>query len=99
MLPPAEAGVRRLHPLARRNVHHAFDELRDIPYLGKQLDGELAGFWRYPVGRLRVTYRFTNATLEIVLVGPRATIYEDLAILIRSRQINERRARYAAAHA
>jgi mRNA-degrading endonuclease RelE of RelBE toxin-antitoxin system len=85
--------------LARRSVRHAIDVLRDAPHLGKPLNEHLTGFWRYPVGRLRVIYRFDNLTLQIVAVGPRATIYEDLAVLIRTRQINERRARYAAAHA
>ena len=85
--------------MARRNVRRAIDVLRDAPHLGKPLGEALSGFWRYPVGRMRVIYRFTNTTLEIVAVGPRATIYEDLAVLIRTRQINERRARYAAAHA
>ena len=82
--------------MSRRAVRHAIDLLRDAPYLGRPLGDDLAGFWRYPVGRLRVIYRFTSATFEIVFVGPRATIYEDLAVLVRSRQLNERRQRYAA---
>ena len=88
-----------LHPLSRRNVGHAIDVLRELPHLGRELGGDLSGWWRYPVVRLRVIYRFTDTRLEIGFVGPRATVYEDLAVLIRSRQLNERRRAYATARA
>jgi hypothetical protein len=31
------------------------------------------------VGRLQIDYRYDEATLEVVAMGPRAAIYEDLA--------------------
>jgi hypothetical protein len=73
--------------------------VRDAPHLGRPLGDDVHGSWRYPIGRLRLIYRFTDTAVEIVAVGPRATIYEDLAVLVRTRQLSERRRAYAAAHA
>lgn len=97
--PEALAATLRLHPQSRRSVRAAVDVLRDAPQLGRPLGDELVGLWRYPIGRLRLIYRFDNRQLEIVAVGPRATIYEDLAILVASKRLGERRRRYAAAYA
>jgi mRNA-degrading endonuclease RelE of RelBE toxin-antitoxin system len=72
-------AVRRLHPESRRRVRAAVDTLRGDPYRGGELHGELAGLWRYPVGQLRLVYRFDDLTLAVLAVGPRSIIYEDLA--------------------
>jgi mRNA-degrading endonuclease RelE of RelBE toxin-antitoxin system len=55
------------------------DSVCDDPFLGDQLHGELRGLWRYPVGQLRLVYRFDDISLDVVAVGPRSIIYEDLA--------------------
>jgi len=59
------------------------DALRDQPDVGKPLRRELEGFWSARVGRYRVIYRWSSRHLTVVLVGPRATIYEDAARLRR----------------
>lgn len=56
----------------------AIDALREDPQLGKALKRELDGLWRIPVARIRIVYRFDSRTLEVVRIGPRETIYEDL---------------------
>lgn len=78
----------------------AVDALREQPHLGRELSDELSGLWRYPVGRLRVVYRYDEQKLEVLFIGPRATIYEDLAVIVRTRRLSEQRRAYAApAHA
>ena len=59
------------------------DALRDRPDIGKSLRRELEGFWSARVGRYRVIYRYTGRLLTAVLVGPRATIYDDASRLRR----------------
>ncbi len=99
-LPYASNVIRMMHPETRRRVRAAVDALRDQPHLGRELSDELIGLWRYPVGRLRIVYRFDEHRLGVLFIGPRATIYEDLAVLVRTRRLSEQRRRYAApAHA
>ena len=59
------------------------DALRDRPDIGKPLRRELDGFWSARVGRYRVIYRWTDRLLTVVLVGPRATIYDEASRLRR----------------
>jgi mRNA-degrading endonuclease RelE of RelBE toxin-antitoxin system len=59
------------------------DALSDRPDIGKPLRRELEGFWSARVGRHRVIYRWSSGLLTIVLVGPRATIYEEASRLRR----------------
>lgn len=59
------------------------DALAAQPDIGKPLRGELEGVWSARVGRHRVIYRLARTVLFVVLIGPRATIYEDAARLLR----------------
>lgn len=67
----------------------AIDALRADPQLGKALERELEGLWRMPVARIRIVYRFDGRTLEVVRIGPRETIYEDLAARRRQERGTE----------
>ena len=60
------------------------DALAAQPELGKPLRGELEGVWSARVGRYRVIYRLSRTVLFVVVIGPRATIYEDAARLLRN---------------
>jgi hypothetical protein len=51
--------------------------------------------WRVRVGTYRLVYRFDDRMLEVVWVGRRATVYEDLTE--RLRRIQEARPRRARA--
>ena len=44
---------------------------------------DLGGLWRFPVGRLRIVYRFDAGLLEVISLGRRETIYQDLARRLR----------------
>jgi hypothetical protein len=61
------------------------DALSDRPDIGKALRRELEGFWSARVGRQRVIYQWSRARLDVVLVGPRATIYEEASRLGRAK--------------
>jgi len=80
----AAAAVKRTHPDQRRKIRAMIDALSDRPDLGKALRRELDGFWSARVGRQRVIYQWSRGRLDVVLVGPRATIYEE-ASRLRSR--------------
>jgi mRNA-degrading endonuclease RelE of RelBE toxin-antitoxin system len=59
------------------------DALSDRPDMGKALRRELEGFWSARVGRQRVIYQWSRSRLDVVLVGPRATIYQEASRLRR----------------
>jgi mRNA-degrading endonuclease RelE of RelBE toxin-antitoxin system len=55
-------------------------DILDNPGCGKPPKGELTGLWSLRVGRHRVIYRPDAAGIELVAIGPRATIYEETAL-------------------
>jgi len=59
------------------------DALREQPEIGKPLRRELEGYWSARVGRYRVIYLWSRVLLTVVLVGPRAIIYEEASRLRR----------------
>jgi len=59
------------------------DALRERPDIEKPLRRELEGFWSARVGRYRILYRWSSRLLAVVLVGPRASIYEEATRLRR----------------
>ncbi|MBI2325084.1 MAG: type II toxin-antitoxin system RelE/ParE family toxin [Chloroflexi bacterium] len=69
----------------------ALDEIRSDPTAGNDLQLELTGYRSLRVGRLRIVYR-TGATTEVIAIGPRETIYQDAARLLRP--MAERRTPY-----
>jgi mRNA interferase RelE/StbE len=77
---PAEVRnlIRRLHPELKRKVRAALLDILENPGCGKALKEELEGYWSLPVGRSRIIYRSGgSSSVEIVVIGPRDTIYED----------------------
>ena len=85
-LPPRVAeAVRGLPPQVKRAVRAAIRELTVNPAAGKPLHGNLEGQFRYRVRRYRIVYRVLRAsrTLQILAVGERRTIYEEVAELLR----------------
>jgi hypothetical protein len=75
-----------MHPDLRRRVRLALVRTRVVPESGKPLMGELAGWWSVRVGRLRIVYRSTRTRLDVATIGPRASIYEEAARLLRRRR-------------
>ena len=84
-LPPeVQRTVRSLHPEQKRRVRAALDLLRAKPEVGKELKGDLAGRSSMRIGRLRIVYRATRATLDVAGIGPRSSIYLDAVLLARA---------------
>ncbi len=85
VLPEVRDVLRSLPPATKGKVRAALDALRSDPHLGDPLHRELTGRRRIRVGQLRIIYRLTGATIEVVAIGPRRTIYVDLERAARQR--------------
>lgn len=71
--------IRQLHPDLKRKVRAALSDILKDPASGKPLERELKGYWSLQIGRHRVIYRPDEKGTEIVAIGPRRTIYEEVA--------------------
>ena len=82
---PAEVAdlVRSLHPQIKRKVRAALDEILKNPVSGKQLQGELAAFRSFRIGKIRIIYREKAGILEVVAIGRREVIYYETTLLVR----------------
>ena len=71
--------VRRLHPDLKRKVRASLATLSRDPHAGKPLREELEGLRSFRVGRIRIVFRIAaeERAVDIVAIGPRATIYEE----------------------
>jgi len=76
--PEVAEVVRVLAPNAKRKVREAIEAIRDDPTIGTELVRELRGLRRLRVGQFRIVYRIGSRQVQIVAIGPRATIYVDL---------------------
>ena len=70
--------IRRLHPQIKRKVRAALQDILDDPHCGNPLERELKSYWSLRIGRFRVVYRPDDAGAEIVAIGPRETIYQEM---------------------
>jgi len=83
--PDVQAAIRSLHPDLKRRIRRALDRLCVAPDAGKMLTQELSGWRSLRIGRVRIIYREQGATLEVAAIGPRASIYFDVAARLRRR--------------
>ena len=76
----AAARIRKLHPEVKRRARAAIDLLLKSPLGGHALHDELAGLRSYRFGKCRIVFQINEkeSTLDILLVGPRRDIYEEL---------------------
>jgi mRNA interferase RelE/StbE len=77
------ALLRHLHPELKKKVKAALETVLLDPDYGKALKAELLGLRSVRVGRLRVIYRIMPATIDLVTIGPRRTVYEETVRLLR----------------
>lgn len=75
--------VSHLPPLLKSRIRSALDEILSDPHLGKSLRAEFVGLQSLRVGRFRIIYRTTDGVIEIVTVGPRSSVYQDLALRLK----------------
>jgi len=85
--PKTETFLRTLPPETKRYIRASFEEIRKDPWVGKPLRDELRGLYSFRVRRFRIVYRIERQVITVVVVGlgPRKTIYEELAVEIRSK--------------
>jgi mRNA interferase RelE/StbE len=83
-LPPeVQETIRHLHPDLKRRMRAVIDLLRAAPESGKALKAELDGWRSFRVGRFRIVYRSSGASIDVAAIGPRASIYLEAARLAR----------------
>lgn len=82
--PEAAERVRRLHPLIKKEIREGIRVLLDNPLLGYPLQDELSGYWSFRIRAHRVIFRPNDddLTVDVVYVGPRRTVYEELRTLL-----------------
>jgi mRNA interferase RelE/StbE len=77
--------IRGLHPDLKRRVRAALNDIVADPATGKPLRDDLAGLRSCRIGRVRIVYRVTTTTIEVVALGPRRTVYEETWRRVRRR--------------
>ncbi|MCP4409585.1 MAG: type II toxin-antitoxin system RelE/ParE family toxin [Gammaproteobacteria bacterium] len=82
----AAGRIRKLHPQVKQEIRKAIRTLLDTPLSGHSLQQELSGYRSYRVRSYRIIYRLNDEerTIDVVFVGPRRNVYEELLLLVRS---------------
>ena len=75
--------IRGMHPALKKKVRASFQVILSDPTAGKALCDDLAGLRSFKVGRLRVVYKASKESVQVVAIGPRSRIYEETARFIR----------------
>lgn len=72
--------VSHLSPSLKKRLKESLRSIAKDPHLGKPLQENLAGLYSYRVGSWRIVYsiHWPKRLVQIVTVGPRRTIYEEL---------------------
>jgi mRNA interferase RelE/StbE len=85
--PHVAERIRHFAPDLKRGVREAIRAIAVDPARGEPLKRELQGYLKYRVRRFRIVYRVDRRarTVAILAVGPRRSIYEDVAAAIRQR--------------
>jgi len=86
--PEAAERIRKLHPLLKKEGREGIRLLLDNPLMGYALHDELAGYWSLRVRTYRIIFRPNDdeSTVDVVYVGPRRSVYEELrALLLEQR--------------
>lgn len=78
-------AIGQLPPDTKRKVRAALAAVLDEPNIGEPLRDRLSGYRRIRIGRWRVVYRERAHVVEVLAIGPRATVYEDLLARLRRR--------------
>ena len=82
--PEATERIRKLHPVIKGEIRDGIRALLNNPLAGHALHSELSGYWSYRVRTYRIIYQINddNTTLDVVFVGPRRNVYEELRVLL-----------------
>jgi mRNA interferase RelE/StbE len=82
--PESARLVSKLHPDAKKRVKEAIEQIREEPFSGHELQGDLSGFRSYKSKRYRIVYRVNESekTIEVYHVGHRRDVYEQFRRLL-----------------
>ena len=79
--------IRGMHPIIKKRVKAALNEISHNPYCGRALKEELAGLRSFRIKRFRIIYEVsTKKQINIIAVGPRKYIYEETFRIISKDQ-------------
>ncbi len=80
--------LTKIHPENKRMIGDSLNGLRENPYIGHQLRGELSGFRSLKVKRYRVVYniREDENVIDVLYVGHRREVYEQFRLLLAKLQ-------------
>ncbi len=79
--------IRGMHPLLKKRVKAALEEICNDPYCGKALKEELAGLRSFRIKRFRTIYKVSSKREIIIFaLGPRKYIYEETFRIIKKSQ-------------
>ena len=79
------ASIVGLPPDIKKKVRAALGSVLDDPDIGDPLRDRLIGYRRIRIGRWRLVYRQNAHVVEVLAIGPRATVYDDLLALLGRR--------------
>ena len=76
--PFANRASKKFSPEVKKAAKAALKELAKNPYLGKELQAELSGFWSYKFLRHRIIFKVDTQKKTVIVwaVGHRRDIYE-----------------------
>ncbi len=78
---------RNMHPNLKKKIKASLKMITSDPDSGKALKEELSGLRSFRVSRFRIIYRLGRGAIEIVAVGPRESIYEETARLLKKEGV------------
>ena len=75
--PETRKQISKLHPINRKLIKYALEELEKDPYSGDDLQGELYDFKSYKPKRYRILYNIDEeeSLIQIYFVGHRSDVY------------------------
>ena len=86
--PESSRLLSNLHPEKKKLVKQALTELRQNPYMGKDLQEELSGFKSLRLKQSRLIYNINEdeEIIQIYHIGRRRDVYEQLRRLLTGLQ-------------
>ena len=79
--------IRGMHPLLKKRIRAALNEICLNPSIGKSLREELSGLKSYRIKKFRIIYQVIKPKeINIIAIGPRKTIYEETFRLVKKNK-------------
>ena len=80
--------LTKFHPESKKLIKSALNELRQNPFLGDDLQEDLAGFNSYKSKRYRILYNLNEDenVIRVYYIGHRRDIYDQFRLLLNKLQ-------------